>query len=399
MWTANFGNNTLNRIHKTTHAVTSFHISDAPYSFDLPCGICTIGQNVYVTSILYANLLVINGITGALVARITISTAAYFIQSIGINLWLTNRHSYIDVVSSPDDSLVNHIVINESQLYGMDSDGTYMWVSDIRTSAIRLININTYELSFTLTNQVFGGIVNVCKVEDKMFTTSVDNDINNINIIDIETRTTTYTLLSSSYGLTFAVIMAHVDNDLWIGDWLDSTTALILQNVNQNFSQPPCFLKGTKIMCIVDDDEQYVNVEDIKTGMLIKNYNGGANKVLYKTITKLNNKTANIKDKLYIMKKYGDMTDDLIVTGSHIIPILRPYGTIILKRYIPAQKHENFKVVNDISNCIVYNLVVDCENSKSSCSIFANGFLCETMSLDSYNEMKKLKQNNILTLE
>ena len=36
--------------------------------------------------------------------------------------------------------------------------------------------------------------------------------------------------------------------------------------------EPVCYLKGTKILRLIDNVEQYINIENITSGTLIKNF-------------------------------------------------------------------------------------------------------------------------------
>lgn len=212
--------------------------------------------------------------------------------------------------------------------------------------------------------------------------------INNINPNIFNTLDHSVTINETSGNITFTNFRIVGEYTVkMLGTF--SNGSYVIGSYSLNVTSVPCFMEGTKILCKINEQDIEIPIENIKIGMLVKNYNGGYTKVVHKTITQFDNNIIDKREKLYKLAKCGDMTDDLIVTGTHMIPVLRPYGSIILKRYIPAYKHENFKQINNISSCTVHNLVLETEKKTDSCSIFANGFLCESMSMIAYEKLHK----------
>lgn len=80
-----------------------------------------------------------------------------------------------------------------------------------------------------------------------------------------------------------------------------------------------CFNKGTKILCLVDNLEQYIPIEQLKNGDLVKTYLHGYRKIDNVMRSVFKNDTSYFQKSMYKMNKQGDMTDDLIVTGGHSI--------------------------------------------------------------------------------
>jgi hypothetical protein len=86
---------------------------------------------------------------------------------------------------------------------------------------------------------------------------------------------------------------------------------------------PPltCFLEGTRVLCKIDDCEEYVPVEKLKKGTLVKTYANDYKKVVLigKGTIQGNTTTEESPDRLYKCSKlsYYDLTDDLYLTGGH----------------------------------------------------------------------------------
>lgn len=82
------------------------------------------------------------------------------------------------------------------------------------------------------------------------------------------------------------------------------------------FNKPICFNKGTKILCYKNNEEVYIQVEQLKPGDLVKTYLHG-----YKPIYMIKKGVFTLGTKgtmgMYKMKKSGSMIDDLEMTGLH----------------------------------------------------------------------------------
>ena len=84
------------------------------------------------------------------------------------------------------------------------------------------------------------------------------------------------------------------------------------------FGQAICFNKGTQILCLKENQEVYVAVENLRKGDLVKTLNDG-----YKPIQTLTTGTftlgRSIDMGMYKMKQEGSMMADLEMTGLHSI--------------------------------------------------------------------------------
>ena len=97
------------------------------------------------------------------------------------------------------------------------------------------------------------------------------------------------------------------------------------QFVNYYFLYPtiPCFLEGSKILCLVDSKEEYVRVEDLRKGTLVKTSRDGYKKVELVAKGEILNPGTDerTEGRFYICKKdkYPGLEEDLVLTGCHSI--------------------------------------------------------------------------------
>jgi hypothetical protein len=85
----------------------------------------------------------------------------------------------------------------------------------------------------------------------------------------------------------------------------------------------PCFLEGTTVLCMVDDVETYVPVEQLKPGTLVKTSLNGYKPVVLLGRDSIQNPghDERIEDRLYKLSpsKYPQLKDDLYITGGHSV--------------------------------------------------------------------------------
>ena len=153
---------------------------------------------------------------------------------------------------------------------------------------------------------------------------------------------------------------------------------------------PICFNKDTQILCLENDKEIYIKIQDIIPGTLVKTYKDGYKKVIkiYKGI--LRNNTKKPLSCMYKMNKTDNMTDSLIVTGGHSILVdelskqnckdlitFNIYKKIKIdgKFIILSCLSDKFDKIKDNKLYEYYHLSL---NSKKRYGIYANGILTES---------------------
>lgn len=163
-----------------------------------------------------------------------------------------------------------------------------------------------------------------------------------------------------------------------------------------------CFFEKTKILCLntITNTEEWVEIKDIKKGMMVKTLNHGYVKVLENSCVQLLNTVYSTKHKLYVLRKgvgkYKDLFEDLYVSGLHSILLdddeLSPNVKLSISKYksvrcvegkkaIMAWLNDEFEEVNDTNVYNLYQLILESKNLKQQYAIYSNGILSETISI------------------
>ena len=172
------------------------------------------------------------------------------------------------------------------------------------------------------------------------------------------------------------------------------------------FNREICFNKDTKILCYIDNKEQYVPVQDLRKGTLIKTLKHG-----YKPINII--KTGNyrlgrpgVDQGMFKMKKTGSMIADLEMTGRHSILVdrndpeyadqvarfevanakfKRPWGWNVDGKFrLAANSCVQFKKM-PVRDYTVYSFALD--KQQMQYGVWANGVIVETTSHRYINQM------------
>jgi hypothetical protein len=160
----------------------------------------------------------------------------------------------------------------------------------------------------------------------------------------------------------------------------------------------PCFLEGTKIlrMNAETDTEEYVPVETLRRGDLIKTAHSG-----YKAVQLIGHKTiqnspdSDIKNRLFLFKKSDPMTEDVCVTGEHCtlhksldsekFALVRNYmgDVYITEDYyrVPAHLDERSIPYETEGEATIWHFALEHENEYWNYGVFANGLLVESCSV------------------
>lgn len=261
------------------------------------------------------------------------------------------------------------------------------------------------------------------------FTMVITDEFNLVNpaygyILKLGTETTLYLFTSSTSnsvtfeGLTYSTFGSNITFILYEDPDPTGTNTLsadayplYLNNVEYTGLldiNPVCFVKGTKILCLVEDKEIYLNIEDIKQDTLIKTYLHG-----YKKIKKLINlkfvnsqsESKNILCGIYKIDKLKDnnLIEDLYVSGQHsslvdsltteqiekIMCIWSQLLKIDDKFLLMAFADERFERVHNNVEYELYQIILEHPDKSGRYGIYANGLLSETMSSNTFNRKKK----------
>lgn len=168
----------------------------------------------------------------------------------------------------------------------------------------------------------------------------------------------------------------------------------------------PCFLEGTKLLCLIDGEEQYVPIETIQPGQLVKTLKNGfvpVNMIGHRTIV---NSVTDVENRLYRCTKenYPEIIDDLYITGYHSILVdsltkRQKEKTIELlgQVYVTDGKYrlmvhlDEKSIPYDTKEKInIWHLALDNDDYYMNYGIYSNGLLVETTSKRFMKELSNM---------
>jgi streptogramin lyase len=226
--------------------------------------------------------------------------------------------------------------------------------------------------SFGLTFDLFG---------DLYSSSSSDSSISKIT--PIGSVTTPYTGLTSVQLITFNS-SGHL--------YYDSSS----NNNIYRTAAGSCFNEGTKILCIKNNEEVYIPIQDLRNGDEVKTYLHGNRKIKLIGKRKMIN-SKNIFKSMYIWRKSeeNDLIEDLFITGAHSILLdeLTEEDIINEKKFrkckniksiddkflLLACSNKQFEQINDREVYTYYHLVLEDDNKFRNFGIWVNGILSETI--------------------
>lgn len=195
-----------------------------------------------------------------------------------------------------------------------------------------------------------------------------------------------------------------------VGDTLFNNGSNNYYKVYPYIGDPPCFKKDTKILCLVNDEEKYVPIQNIKNGDLVKTFKNGYLKVDMIGRGHIYNSGDNVRTRQrlfkYTQKTKPCLTEDLIITGSHSILVKKLTDEQIEKSIDLFSKvnrtGKHYRLASAIDeNAIPYeikgmfeiwHLALENSNDLKNYGIYANGLLVESCSK---RYIKDLEQKGI----
>jgi len=187
------------------------------------------------------------------------------------------------------------------------------------------------------------------------------------------------------------------------------TSMLSAGNVSV-FYGPPCFLKGTKILAMVDYVETWVPVEDLRKGHYVKTVDGGFVPIDIIGYKEIENPAdyERTQNRLYIYRKevHPTLNEDLIITGMHSVlvrsvnPELKAkieavfdgnlYYTQGYYR-LPACVDERCQPYVVGGTHIIYHFALDNTDYYKNYGVYANGLLVESSSKRYMHEIANME--------
>jgi len=205
--------------------------------------------------------------------------------------------------------------------------------------------------------------------------------INNIPVSTISISQSTNTIIFNNIDLTQFQFDSYPIQV--IGNNSYNETASINFDVT-------CFLEGTEILCLIDNEEKYIKIEDISDDTMIKTYKHGYKKLLLKSHQKVHNNIVCMKkDSLNNNVPFNDLK---VTTGhSMLVDNLTDDEITEIEKWNPVKKiDDKFLILSRVSKYFeeydtkelnnVYHLILEADDLDTQYGIYANGVLMESMS-------------------
>lgn len=167
---------------------------------------------------------------------------------------------------------------------------------------------------------------------------------------------------------------------------------------------PICFVKGTKILCFLDNLEVYIPIEDLTTDHFVKTYDHGYKKILFiKQFSLINTTRRPVTkkekiNKIYKLAKedYEELFEDLYINGGHSIlvdtlteeenrinlKLFKGYKRIGEKIRLLTYINQKAIPINDDLRYEMFHITTGEEEG-----IYANGILTESYNLENNIKM------------
>jgi hypothetical protein len=280
----------------------------------------------------------------------------------------------------------------------IDSVNQYIYVSNNNNNTISKISLTDPQI---ITNDwvITNGIPRYLEIDSEYLYCAIVN-LNTISKISLTNPSTdnnpNWAITGSQpYGLAINNGFIYESNPPDSSIWKISLTT-------------PCFNKGTKILCLNSImEEEYIPIEDLKKGDLVKSYLHGYRKIDSIGNNTMINNPEHFNLSMYKMEKTDSngLTDDLIVTGGHSILVddLGEYyseNQVKFKGKIPkiddkifllSAVSKDFTQLTDTNEYTYYHLCLENNgNNDERFGIWANGILTETISKNQFTEIEQI---------
>ena len=188
------------------------------------------------------------------------------------------------------------------------------------------------------------------------------------------------------------------------------TSGSVVDMVNFT-SYTVCFKSDSKILCLVDNAEKYVPVQNLRSGDLVKTYLHGyvpihmiGKKQIYHAAEK-----ERLKDQLYrcSKSKFPELFEDLMITGCHSLLVDQfkneeqrakavevNGGRLFLtdnKFRVPACVDDRTSVYDKKGEYTIYHFSLENESYYGNYGVYANGLLVETCSKRFLKELSSME--------
>jgi hypothetical protein len=217
---------------------------------------------------------------------------------------------------------------------------------------------------------------------------SLDNGLTYTNA-----NTTISPILISGVNSAITYNIKIISNNL-AGNTAPSNTVI-------GFIPYPCFLQGTKILCmnVETDEEEYIPIENLRRGDLVKTAKHGYKAIELIGFREIPNPLAVSKEsgRLYWFRrsKVSELREDLCVTGDHcilhknvtdekikqIIDYMKDIYVTEDHYRVPAWLDERSEQYKEPGPATIWHFALENQNAYFNYGVMANGLLVESSSI------------------
>jgi len=204
---------------------------------------------------------------------------------------------------------------------------------------------------------------------------------------------TTWIIASNSTGPTTGTVSN--------GDVLYTTAGVNFYYLYPSGAPPApsaCFLEGSKLLCVVNGEETYVPIEQMRPGTLVKTRLNGFKAVDMIGHSKVYNSGNDLRsaNRLYRLSKeaYPELVEDLVLTGYHSVLVDTITDThreqmieIVNRIFVTDKKYRLLACVDERAKpyevegvFTIWHLALENDDYYMNYGIWANGLLVETTS-------------------
>jgi hypothetical protein len=211
------------------------------------------------------------------------------------------------------------------------------------------------------------------------------------NVINGKQATVSFSVPAHSYGVYVQDSTSYPNQYRAGGNDFTVTTVTTVTTDTTS-----CFVEGSQILCVVNNEEEYIKIEDLKIGDSVKTYNNSPKKISY--LLKKPFKNDKSYSQICKLSNYPNKTKDLFLTGGHSIlvdeltedqkekteKVWKGTRKIDDKYLLLTFIDENAEKIDDEQEYNVYHLALENDDENGQYGIYANGILTESMSISYY---------------
>ena len=323
------------------------------------------------------------------------------------------------IACTTDDDSYIYCVVDAYRVYKFQPNGTMfpnIWaVTSYAPADINTITYNPYNKTLYLLYAHYTVIVSI-NLAGTATTVSLDGtdsgnatylkffDTYSMNALGINYAYSHYMIYSINAKLNYTFSSSLITSSDYSAQLYNGATPVGIP-ITLNIA---CFLQGTRILRFRAGKEEYVPVESLRTGDLIKTSKSG-----YKSITTIgrrefyNSPKSDIKNRLYRYRTAvcPELSEDLVVTGEHCALVnvvsdekLREVAEYMGDIYVsegdyrvPAHLDDRAVPYEKEGTMTVWHFSLEHENKHENYGVFANGLLVESSSEQYLTELSGMK--------